>query len=683
MFVENSSISKLDREQATVHLTALGYQAVDTVYVRYIHPVSKKSIKASRLDFAEADRYQAQNYDVYFVVNGCGDKDEAVTQCRAIFYEHDDIDKATQLTLWRTLKLPEPTIQIDTGGKSIHSYWVFIEPINTDRWKELQVDLLEYAKGDRTLRNPSRILRLAGSRHYKGEKPGTTAATIVSQSGQRYDFERLRALIPKLQQQEQFTLLEQQTNQHEEIAIPVVESVPLSACLSKANRNLLDCGASQGNRNTSGAALARDLIGTAHYLQSIGQRFDDEPWQLFLNYCHRCSQGGGWNEGEWSSIWESALSDRPSPSCRENGVETCLRAWYRKNYGKSTQVVEHDAFGSSRSDLHASHPISNSSNQLISHAKVNPAVSSVGLRDRLIEILNRNLSLSEQKQAFIDLTRSTGHQLREIEQLENLIESDAELAEGRTNRVKELDSLIKIGNRRLTLSKYIHPNLAQPVEQLASWMGVDIEALLTVLLPTAASLLHPETRVIVKECIDFVEPLVFYTGIIAESGNRKSPIFKVISKPLRKFQEEEDIRHREAQRQYQDDLTTWKRNKSEDKGELPEPPALPREYFVDNITGEALDRIKAQQPQYGILIRKDELSGLFSSYGAYKGGRGSDKEGILSGWNGGGVKVNRVSGCRLSLSHDASSIVGAIQPGKLRKLMGDFEDEQGEWGRFL
>lgn len=104
---------------------------------------------------------------------------------------------------------------------------------------------------------------------------------------------------------------------------------------------------------------------------------------------------------------------------------------------------------------------------------------------------------------------------------------------------------------------------------------------------------------------------------------------------------------------------------------------------MDNITTEALDRIKAQQPGHGILICKDELSGLFGSYGAYKGGKGSDKEGILSGWNGNGIKVNRASGSRLSLSQDASSIVGAIQPGKLRKLMGDLQDEQGEWGRFL
>lgn len=177
--------------------------------------------------------------------------------------------------------------------------------------------------------------------------------------------------------------------------------------------------------------------------------------------------------------------------------------------------------------------------------------------------------------------------------------------------------------------------------------------------------------------------MVFYTGIVSESGNRKSPTFKAITKPLRKFQDEEEARHQLATQTHKAELQRWKQNKSEGKGEPPEQPGPPREYFADNITSEALDRIKAQQPGHGILIRKDELSGLFGSYGAYKGGRGSDKEGVLSGWNGDGIKVNRAGGSRLSLSHDASSIVGAIQPGKLRKIMGDLEDEQGEWGRFL
>lgn len=311
------------------------------------------------------------------------------------------------------------------------------------------------------------------------------------------------------------------------------------------------------------------------------------------------------------------------------------------------------------------------------------SISSVSLRERLAEILNRDHAASERKAAIIELAGSTGRQVRELEQLAEAIESENDLREGRTERAEELNRLLKLGDRRLTLSRYLHPYLAQPLERLSCWLGVDVEALLTVLLPTAASLLHPETRVIVKECSNFVEPLVFYTGIVSESGNRKSPLINGILERLWKLQSEEDIRNEEAQQEYKKELAAWKQNKSKDKGEQPEPPLPAREYFVNDITTEALDTIKAQQPGHGILIYKDELSGLFASYGAYKGGRGADREGVLSGWNGGGIKKNRASGTRLSLSHDASSIVGAIQPGKLRELMGDLQDDQGQWARFL
>jgi hypothetical protein len=81
---------------------------------------------------------------------------------------------------------------------------------------------------------------------------------------------------------------------------------------------------------------------------------------------------------------------------------------------------------------------------------------------------------------------------------------------------------------------------------------------------------------------------------------------------------------------------------------------------------------------------KDELSGLFASHGAYKGGKGSDKESFLSGWGGSGVKKNRRSkDSRVSLARDSLSITGGIQPDKLRALFGDFTDAQGEWARFL
>ncbi len=340
---------KIDQNQALRHLKALGYKQGEKVYVRYIHPVSKKSIKATKLDFKSANRYQAQGYDVYFVVNGGGDTDSAVTEGRTIFYEHDNLDKSVQLKLWRTLGLPEPTIQVDTGGKSIHSYWVFDTPIATKLWRELETDLLEFSDGDRALKNPSRILRLAGSLYMKGNEPGSTQAAIVSNSGKCYSYQQLRAAIPmqqtpapELQPIQQITPKNQSSiststyQRYEDIQVPIPESVPIYNCLSKESRALIEFGVSN-DRNVNGAKLARDLIGTANYLQSIGQSLEGDPLQLFLDYCRRCPPGNGWNESEWQAIWKSALRDNPSPSCKAEGVETCIKAWYWNDRVKPNQ----------------------------------------------------------------------------------------------------------------------------------------------------------------------------------------------------------------------------------------------------------------------------------------------------------------------------------------------------------
>lgn len=349
---------KIEQNQALAHLKALGYEQGEKVYMRYIHPVDKKSIKADILDFKSVNRYQAQGYDVYFVVNGGGDTDSAVTQGRAIFYEHDNLDKSLQLKLWQTLGLPEPTIQVDTGGKSIHSYWVIVNPIAPKQWKELQTDLLEFSDGDRALKNPSRILRLAGSWYMKGAKPGTKKAAIVSNSGKCYSYEQLRGAIPKqyspapelasIQQIIPKTGSSISTPTYlrfEDIQVPVPESIPIYSCLSKESRALIESGAS-ADRNINGAKLARDLVGTASYLQIIGQSFEGDPLQLFLDYCRRCPPGNGWNESEWQAIWKSALRDNPSPSCKAEGVETCIKAWYWNNY-KPNQPGRDRSFTSS------------------------------------------------------------------------------------------------------------------------------------------------------------------------------------------------------------------------------------------------------------------------------------------------------------------------------------------------
>src|SRR4028119_2150864 len=310
---------------------------------------------------------------------------------------------------------------------------------------------------------------------------------------------------------------------------------------------------------------------------------------------------------------------------------------------------------------------------------------SIDLRKEVTALFNSDITGSELTAAMVELARVSNSNVQQVERIYNEILEEADREEQRLDRKSDLEELLKISSRRLTLEKYLHPNLAEPIKKVSAWMGVDPEAVLTHLLPIAAGLINPNSRIVVKECTNFVEPCLLYSAVIAETGSRKTPLLNIPKAPLVKLQAEEDARYKAELNAYQKELDAYhhrpKKNKDD---EPPVPPHPPREFYVDNVTVESLDEIKGCQPDKAFTMIKDELSGLFASHGAYKGGRGSDKESFLSGWGGGGVKKNRRSkDSRVSLARDSLSITGGIQPDKLRALFGDFTDAQGEWARFL
>ncbi|WP_445241945.1 DUF3987 domain-containing protein [Microcoleus vaginatus] len=366
-------------------------------------------------------------------------------------------------------------------------------------------------------------------------------------------------------------------------------------------------------------------------------------------------------------MWKSAEGDNPTPACKPEGVENCVRGWYWKNHaekmggraiGSSSNVITHPRF-----------------------APPNPAE----LREQLTALINAGTTGSELTAAIFGLAK--GGNPQPIQRLYKEISEETERADQRADRKRDVENLLRISNRRLTLENYLHQNLAEPIKKISAWMGVDSEAVLTHLLPTVAGLINPNSCVIAKECINFVEPLLLYTGVVSPSGARKTPTLNIVKEPLVRLQSAEDAKHEQACQRYDAEVEILKETKGKDKGggsELPQKPNPPREFYVDNVTVEALDKIKGQQPEHGLTLIKDELSGLFASHDAYRGGKGSDKESFLSGWNGGGVKKNRSGdGSRVSLARDSLSVTGGIQPDKLRALLGDFNDSQGQWARFL
>jgi Protein of unknown function (DUF3987) len=200
---------QVDRDQARLFLKALGKNGNTRMrgFFPSGHPLKatdhgKKAVASSDT----ALQWQQEGRGVYIVINDGGDTDATITGCRAIFCEWDDRPLDWQITAWQELNLPEPSLMVATGGKSIHCYWIFNDPITVEQWRDLQVRLLEYADADRTLKNPSRVMRLPGAWHLAPDGTPNGKTEIIHTSEHRYTPDQFDLILPSIetvQQQEQ------------------------------------------------------------------------------------------------------------------------------------------------------------------------------------------------------------------------------------------------------------------------------------------------------------------------------------------------------------------------------------------------------------------------------------------------------------------------------------------------
>ena len=130
--VEQSNQPPIDAAQALLFCDLLGKKEEETHVRAFPHKKSKKQWKHRAMsgkilahDIYELEKNNLEGRSVYSVVNDGGVSDSDITDCRAIFCEWDDKPIDWQITAWKELGLPEPTFQVLTGGKSVHSYWVF------------------------------------------------------------------------------------------------------------------------------------------------------------------------------------------------------------------------------------------------------------------------------------------------------------------------------------------------------------------------------------------------------------------------------------------------------------------------------------------------------------------------------------------------------------------------------
>jgi hypothetical protein len=214
------------------------------------------------------------------------------------------------------------------------------------------------------------------------------------------------------------------------------------------------------------------------------------------------------------------------------------------------------------------------------------------------------------------------------------------------------------------------------VQEAAEALGVAPECVATTVLGACAAAIGNTCRIRISS--NWTEPAVLWLVTLMESGSLKTPAYNIAFAPLKAAQqrrEEEYIRrqqeYRDAKARYEAQIAAWNATGGEGGQAQPVKPVEPKpvDLYTSDATVEALGVLFANNPR-GLALARDELSGFFDSFGAYKGGRGGDEAAYLEFYNAGGVKLNRASGKRIWVAGAALTIVGTCQPPVFAAAIG-------------
>jgi hypothetical protein len=196
---------------------------------------------------------------------------------------------------------------------------------------------------------------------------------------------------------------------------------------------------------------------------------------------------------------------------------------------------------------------------------------------------------------------------------------------------------------------------------------------------------------------EFRQPAVIWTATVAESGDRKTPAFSLVTKPLLTIETELAEKtassaeaYRVAEFAYKASLDAWKKAKGKTSVDPPHPPDKPPEYqlLTSDITLEALAELLAANWR-GIILASPELAGWVASFDVYRSRGGKDQAAWLNIHDAGFIKVNRkipdpVTKKRMVFIPQACvSVLGTIQPGVLLRSLDESAQESGLAARIL
>ena len=227
---------------------------------------------------------------------------QEITEGQVLFFEVDSgLTREEQIEAPAKAGLPPASFQLDTGGKSVWSYYVLdttypVDDVIQGR-KALSKAIEDHHPGvktDHSLWSPHQPARLAGGIHPKTGK----RSTLINVTERRYRLDEILSRCPDLDQLPKGTKSksiwrEPSPNDHviegtyptpEELSV----AVPLTVAIAKANVERINNGQQPGQgtgRPLRAYYLSRCLQAGYAQLQELGYDIDGTPEELFDTFC--------------------------------------------------------------------------------------------------------------------------------------------------------------------------------------------------------------------------------------------------------------------------------------------------------------------------------------------------------------------------------------------------------------
>lgn len=227
--------------------------------------------------------------------------------------------------------------------------------------------------------------------------------------------------------------------------------------------------------------------------------------------------------------------------------------------------------------------------------------------------------------------------------------------------------------------------LREMAEHIAASMCVPIDLPAVALMVTLAGAVNRRAVITPKRSDGWTVVCNLWGAIVAPPGYKKSPILAACTDPLLAMESELRKEVKAEMLQYEREsevaelrLSAWKeevKKAAKKGGALPDrpdgnlTPPKARRLIVNDATVEKLHEIMTENPA-GLLCWRDELTGWFAQLD--KQGRETERGFVLTSWNGNdGYTIDRIGRGSVHAERVCMSLLGGIQPGRLRSYMAD------------